>query len=62
MAASCRTKARAAGPVRAQELRDCARTFTQQALRLELFVHSKQIGQAHVTRASFRDHLRAQRT
>lgn len=61
MAASCRSRARTAGPVRAQQLRDCARIFAQQALRLELFVHSKQIGQVHVTQATFRDHLRAQR-
>jgi hypothetical protein len=59
-AADCLTRARAAGPARAQQLRKCARDFTRTALRLELFEHGKQVGRANVTQASFREHLRAQ--
>lgn len=61
LAADCRSRARAAGPNRAQQLRECAREFARAALRLELFNHSKQIGRTRVTTASFREHLRARR-
>jgi hypothetical protein len=61
LAASCLTRARTAGPNRAQQLRECARHFARAALRLELFEHGKQVGRARVTQASFREHLRTQR-
>jgi len=61
LAANCLTRARAAGPNRARQLRACAKHFTRAALRLELFEHGKQVGPAHVAQASFREHLRAQR-
>lgn len=62
LAADCRARARAAtNPTRDRQLRECARTFMRQALRLELFEHSKQVGRSQVTQGSFRKHLRAQR-
>lgn len=60
-AANCLTRARVTGPDRARQLRACAKHFTHAALRLELFEHGKQVGPAHITQASFREHLRAQR-
>lgn len=58
-AAQCRTRADDAGPHRAAQLRDCARTYRRQALEADLFEHGKQVGRANVTLASFREHLRA---
>lgn len=60
-AAHCLTRARTAGPNRARQLRACAKHFSRAALRLELFAHGKQVGAGHITQASFREHLRAQR-
>lgn len=60
-AASCVDRARTAHPDRATELRDCAKLFTRQALRLELAAHANQVGTASVTLASFRAHLRDNR-
>ncbi len=61
MAADCRSQARAAGASRARQLRECARTFMQLALRQQLFEYGKQVGRSQVTLASFREHLRAER-
>ncbi|WP_329060504.1 hypothetical protein [Amycolatopsis sp. NBC_01480] len=60
-ATSCRVRAQDASPARAQQLRECARIFLQQARRLALFEHSKEIGRMNVTTASFREYLRTQR-
>jgi hypothetical protein len=59
---SCRVRARNASPARAQQLRDSARIFLHQARRLALFEHSKEIGPANVTPASFREYLRTIRS
>ncbi|MGW4591958.1 hypothetical protein ACWEKJ_31960 [Amycolatopsis thermoflava] len=59
-AADCLRRARTADPVRAAQLRTCARNFTRRARALQLFEHGKHIGPANVTQASFRDYLRIQ--
>lgn len=59
LAADCATRARQSGPRRAQQLRAATAAFTRQALRAELFHHSKTVGRANVTLSSFREHLRA---
>ncbi|GAA3587223.1 hypothetical protein GCM10022222_84840 [Amycolatopsis ultiminotia] len=61
-AAACRCQARNASPPRATQLRECAKTFLREARRLDLFEHSKQVGPANVTAASFRTYLRNRHT
>jgi hypothetical protein len=58
MAAQCREQAREASPNRARQLRRSAGALMQQARRLELFQHAKEVGRSNVTLASFREHLR----
>lgn len=62
LAADCTTRARHAGPRRAAQLRESAQTLLRQARRLDLLDHSKTVVRANVTPASYREHLRAQRT
>lgn len=57
-AAACITQARASNTIRAAQLRATARTFTTQALRIDLAEHSRQVGHANVTQASFHAYLR----
>lgn len=61
LAANCAAQARQAGPRRAAQLRECAQSFRRQARRLELLDHSRNVGRANVTPASYREHLRARR-
>lgn len=60
LARDATSRARRAPAVEATRLRAYARALHRRALRAELFRHSKRIGRANVTSASFREHLRAQ--
>ena len=57
-AADCLTRAKTAGPRRAEQLRECARDYRRQALAIDLFEHGKQVGRDNVTPTSFREFLR----
>lgn len=60
LARDATNRARQAPAAEASRLRAYARALHRRTLRAELFRHSKELGRANVTIASFREHLRAQ--
>lgn len=62
-AKDCSAQARTAGGERAQQLRECARSFMALALKADLFSYGQVVGgRKNVTAKGFQEYLRNERT